>query len=173
MAIGSDISRPRQPAPRAKPPARKQASPASLGSLLVNDSAVSNVANNQRAAGVGAGTATLRGMDRAGISRGKGQQHMADMAEAAGVASGDAAANATESAAANANRDAVLGYRNTMAGEQVSNQGLLERLRSSRASERLTKQGYGQDLIESIRRGQFGLDSQQLDRTPLLNALLS
>lgn len=173
MAVGADISRPQQAASRGKPAVQQQASPASLGALMVNDSAVADVANNQRAAGAGAGFAALRGMDRPGVSRGKGQQHLADIAEVEGIETGNAAANATESGAANANRDAVLGYRNAMANERLTNQGLLEQLRSNRASERLAHQGYGQNLNEAMRRGQLQLDSMYLNYAPLLSRLIS
>jgi hypothetical protein len=58
-----------------------------------------------------------------------------------------------------------------MKGEQLGNQSLLEGLRASGVRERLAKQGWQQDLIEAMRRGQFGLDSMQLDLSPFVQAM--
>lgn len=178
MAIGADSSlrmssNSRLLAPGAKPPMpqRPQQSQAGGRPFDVNDGAVSDVVNNQLAAGVGAGAAALRSMDRAGISRGKGQQYMANIAEAAGREAGTAAANATESSAAFANLSANRLAENTRERERVANEGLLERLRSAQASERLAQMGNAQDMYQAYRRGQFGLDSQRLDYTPLLSRL--
>jgi hypothetical protein len=176
MAVGSDSSlrmpmgSPLRPSPRPAAPQQHSAS-SGYRPFAINDRAVADMANNQRAAGVGAGAAAMRAQDRAGISRGKGQQYMADIAEAAGMEGANAAANATESAAAAANQGAQRAYENTRESERIANEGLLERLRSAQASEQLARRGNAQDMYEAYRRGQFGLDSQRLDLSPLLSRL--
>ena len=155
--------------PRPKPqqtPGFGQAPPA------ISDSAVQDVVNNQLAAGAGTGRAALSSMDRAGVSRGKGQQYRADMAEAAADAQGRAAASKTEMDAAGANAAARNAYDKTMRSEQLQAAGLLEGLRGSAMMEKLAGAGRRQDLHELMRRGQLGLDSMYLDTTPLLDALL-
>jgi hypothetical protein len=57
------------------------------------------------------------------------------------------------------------------ANERLANAGLLEGLRNTKAMEQQQRRGWQQDLYEAIRRGQFGLDQQQLDYTPLLGRL--
>lgn len=177
MAIGVDGSLPnpvRSPLRGQQAPASSQQSPPSYGYRppMISDSAVQGAVNNQLEAGFGVGAATLRGSDRAGISRGKGQRYMADIAQAGADAQGRAAAAQTEMGASSANAAAESAYRNTMQNERLSNEGLLEGLRHAGSMEGIAKQGWQQNLYEQMRRGRFGLDSQQLDWTPLLQSLL-
>ena len=176
MAIGADMNIGRSlasPLRAPKSPAAPQSSPVSHGyrPFAVNDNRVADVANNQRAAGIGAGFGAMQEQDRQGISRGKGQQYTAQVAEAAANEAGRSAATSTEMAASLADNAAQRSYENTRANERLSSDGLLEGLRSSQATERLARQGGQQSLNEAWRRGQFGLDQQRLDYTPLLARL--
>lgn len=171
MAVFADTAIPKQlPSALAKPAAGKSAPSYGAPPPAIADSSVQSVVNNQLAASGGAGRATLAGMDRAGISRGKGQERMADLAQAGADVSARSQAAQTEMGAAAANAGARQAYDNTMRGEQLGNNSLLEGLRNSGALERITKQGWQQDLLEAMRRGQFGLDSMQLDLSPLYGA---
>jgi len=175
MAVFADKSLPKSlPSPLASPKAAKPQSAPSFSPPppMIADSAVQDSVNNQLAASAGTARAALGGMDRAGVSRGRGQQRMADMAEAAADAQARLGAARTEMGAAAANASARQAYDNTMRGEQISNTGLLENLRQANAMERIQKRGWQQDLNQAIRRGQFGLDSIYLDQTPIINALL-
>lgn len=170
MAIGADYSlRSQLPKPLAAPkgPATPQAG-SPYRAFAMNDSAVQSMQNNQRAAGVGAGQMALTSLDRSGVSRGRGQQYMADMAEAGATADANAAADRTGMMAGLADANAQRSYENTMASERLANSGLLEGLRNTKAMERLSGLGNRQDIQEAIRRGQFGLDQMQLDYSPLL-----
>lgn len=175
MAVFADTSLPKNLPSPLNPPkaARPQSTPKfAPPPPMIADSAVQDSVNNQLAAAAGTGRAALSGMDRAGVSRGKGQQRMADMAEASADAQARVGAAKTEMGAAAANAGARQAYENTMRGEQIANTGLLENLRQANAMERIQKQGWQQDLNEAIRRGQFGLDSIYMDQTPIINALL-
>lgn len=178
MAIGADNSlRFKSPSglvPTRGPaaPQQSQAAGSPFRRYAMNDNAVAAMANNQRAAGVGAGRQALSDSDRAGMSRGKGQQYLADIAEAGATASANAAANATEAGAGMADTNAQRAYENASANERLSSSGLLEGLRNTRAMEGQAGRGWQQNLMEAMRRGQFGLDQQQLDYTPLLGRLL-
>ena len=175
MAVFADTSLPKSaPSPLAQPKAAKQQAAPSFAPPppMISDSSVQDSVNNQMAAAAGAGRATLAGMDRAGVSRGRGQQRMADMAEASADALARMGAAKTEMGAAAANAAAQQTYQNTMRGEHISNTGLLENLRQATAMERIQQRGWKQDLNEAIRRGQFGLDSIYLDRTPIIDALM-
>jgi hypothetical protein len=111
-------------------------------------------------------------MDRAGVSRGKGQQYMADAAQADADATGQAAAANTEFGAGMANISASRAYENAMRGEQLQNAGLLENLRSASAQESQSARGLGQNLYESVARGRANLNNMQLDYiSPLLQKL--
>lgn len=176
MAIGVDNRlRSQQPAPLAAPaPQPNTGAAPRFGSQppAISDRAVSAQANNQLASGAGAREATLRGMDRAGVSRGKGQQYMAEAAQADADASGRAAAANTEAAAGFANVAASRAYENTMRGEQLRNEGLLENLRSASAQEEQSRRGLSQNLYEAIARGRANLNNMQLDYvSPLLRKL--
>lgn len=169
MALGADMSLPS----KTQSPLRGNGVPA-FGAQppMVNDNRVSDQRNNLLAGSAGAGRVAMQGMDRAGLSRGRGQQLRSDMAQAGADIEASSAAQQTEMGAANANRSARQSYENTMRGEQLANAGLLENLRSNNVRERLAKQGLQQDMYEAMRRGQFGLDSIYLDKTPLIEALL-
>lgn len=176
MAIGADMSLPKsQPSPLRglTAPASRQQSPPSYGYRppMLNDGRVQDVVSNQLASSAGAGQMAMQGMDRAGVSRGRGQQYRADMAQAGADVRARTAAAQTEMGAAAANANAQAAYENAMRSEQASNAGLLENLRNTEAMERLARQGWRQDLNEARRRGQFGLDQIQLDYTPLLSGL--
>lgn len=173
MAIGADYSLPKsQPSvlrPQAAP--AKQAAP-QYGAMppAIADSAVSDAVNNQLAASAGVGRASYN--DRAGISRGRGQQFRADMTQAAADAKARAGAAQTEMGAESANAAARSAYENTMNDERLSYGGLLEGLRSNSATERLARRGWQQSLNEAIRRGQFSLDQIQPDYSSLITSLL-
>ena len=173
MAIGADYSLPKgQPSPLAKPSAAPMQSVPKYGYRppMIADSAVQDSVNNQMAASAGVKRAAYD--DRAGMSRGRGQERMADMAQATADAKARVGAAQTEMGASAANAAAQNAYDTTMRGEQLSNSGLLENLRSAKAMQGVAKRGWQQDLMEAVRRGQFGLDSIYLDRTPLVDSLL-
>lgn len=176
MAVGMDRSvrstapqplRPSNPAPMQATPSYAPRPPA------IADSAVQGAVNNQMAAGYGAGQMALKDSDRRGMSRGRGQQYYANIAQEAADAKAQAGAAQTEMGAAAANAAADLQYQNTMRGEQLANANLLEGLRNSQVTEQLSKNSGAQQLYEAYRRGQFGLDSMQLDYTPLLGGLFN
>jgi hypothetical protein len=173
MAIGADPNlRSTQPTPLARPkgPATPQkGSP--YRPFAVNDNAVADYQNNQRAAGVGTGRAALSATDRAGVSRGRGQQYMANMAEAAANSEANASADKAGMSAGIANANAQRSYDNTLTNERITNAGLLEGLRNTSAMERLSGRDRAMNIQEAIRRGQFGLDQQQLDYSPLIGNL--
>ena len=175
MAVGLDPSLPKSspPALRQKPqaPMRANAPQYPMRPPAIADSAVQAAVNNQMAAGYGARESALADQDRRGISRGKGQQYAAQMAQDAADAKASAGAVQTEMAAANANAVARQTADSTQANERLANAGLLEGLRNTQAMEQQKRRGWQQDLYEAIRRGQFGLDQQQLDYTPLLGRL--
>jgi hypothetical protein len=139
---------------------------------MIPDSAVQDQVNNLMASGAGQQRTAMTGMDRAGISRGKGQRYMSDMAAASADVQARTGAAKAEMDAAGANASARNAYENTRDSERMMAGGLLENLRNMQAMESLTKRGFGQDLYETNRRGQFGLDSQYLDMSSLLSALL-
>lgn len=176
MAIGADMSlRPSFTGGPAKSPlAPQQAAVPSFGAMppMIADGAVQDMVNNQLAAGVGSGRAALGAGDRAGVSRGRGQQRIADMAEAQADVAARSGAAQTEMGAANANANVRMAYENSMRNEQLQNAGLLEELRSNVEREKTAKIGWNQNLRDAMRRGQFSLDSMQLDYGPLYQALL-
>jgi hypothetical protein len=139
---------------------------------MINDSKVADRTNNILAGAAGAGRSAMQSMDRAGISRGRGQQLRADMAQAGADVQAATGAAQNEMAAGDSNARARYAYDTTMRGEQLGNAGLLENLRASKAREGIAKQGWQQDLVESMRRGQFGLDSIQLNTSPLVNWMM-
>ena len=160
----------------ANPPAAPQAmgAPPSYASVppAISDRSVQDVANNAMASGYGAREMATRGLDRAGLSRGKGHSYYGDVAQAnADVQAAGQAASADMQAAA-ANAQARMAYDNTMRAERRSNDSLLESLRSTQAQERQARRGWQQDLYETLARGKQGLDSMDLDWTPLMSGLL-
>lgn len=171
MAVGMDMTLPKAPKPKPAAPMQAPASAGPSRPPAIADRAVQAAANNQMSAGYGAREMTLADSDRRGVSRGKGQQYAAQTAQEAADAKASAGAAATEMGAAAANAGARQAYDNMLANERLNTAGLLEGLRSNSAMERLAQRGRGQDMYEAIRRGQFGLDQQQLDFTPLLQGL--
>lgn len=167
MAIGADSS---IRAPQSPLAPKKQAG-AAFRPFAIDDNRVDDMTSNQWAAGVGAGRSAVSEMDRAGVSRGRGQNYYGQVADASAMQAADAEARSTQQAAANANRSARQAFDNTRRDEMQGYQGLLERLRSSQASLANAKRGWGQDQYEAWSRGRFGLDQQQLDYTPLLGRL--
>lgn len=175
MAVGLDSSLPARGASPLQPrrSAPMQAASPGLGRPpAISDAAVQGAVNNQMAAGFGAREMALSDADRRGMSRGKGQRYAAQMAQDAADVKGSVGAAQTEMAAAAANAQARQAYDSTMRNEQIANAGLLEGLRNNDAMERLAGRNVQQDMYEAYRRGQFGLDQQQLDWTPLLSKLL-
>jgi|GEM_PF-3432818 hypothetical protein len=178
MAIGADMSLrpnlgamkpPLAPKPAAKPMSVPSFAPAPT---MIPDGAVQDMVNNQLAAAAGSGRAALAAGDRAGVSRGAGQQRVADMAEATADVTARSGAAQTEMGAAAANANARSAFDNAMRNEQLQNTGLLEQLRSNVEQEKIAKTGWQQNLREAMRRGQFSLTSgAQLDYGPLYQAL--
>lgn len=173
--IGSDTAlrgtmrptlRPQRPGPQQQTPSYGSRPPG------ISDAAVTSVVNNQLEGGYGVGRATLGQQDRAGVSRGRGQQYYANVAQDAANVQAAAQATNTMSEASSADASAWE-HENAMRNEQLSNQGLLEGLRNAQSLANLSRQQQQQQLYEAIRNGQFGLDQQQLDYTPLLNNLFT
>lgn len=173
MAIGADmtLAAPKKPSPA---PMRREASRPSAGMPpMIADSAVQDVVSNTLASSAGSGALAMKEMDRAGVSRGRGQQYRADLAQAESDATARAGAVKAEMGAASANANARNAYDVMMQGERLSNAGLLEGLRNNTAMEQIAQQGRTQDMYEARRRGQLGLDSIYLDYSPLLQGLFS
>jgi hypothetical protein len=116
---------------------------------------------------------TLQDMDRAGVSRGKGHQLRADMAAAAQNSANRADAMRAEMGASQANTSAAQQYDAMRNSERLESQGLLQNLRDSERQERMARKATAMDEYENWMRGQFNLDSMQLDTTPLLRQLFS
>lgn len=169
MAVGADMSLPSS----SRSPFRGGPAP-SLGARppMISDNAVSAKQNNLLAGAAGVGATAMQGMDRAGISRGKGQAFRADLAQAAADADASAQSEQAAMQASDLNARASQAYDTTMRGEQIANAGLLENLRAAGVREQLAKRGWQQDMNEAVRRGRFSLDSIYLDRTPLVDSLL-
>jgi len=175
MAIGMDYSLapPKRPPAPTAPPTSKGAAP-SYGQQppAISDRVTQGLANNLAASSFGAGQLARNAMDRAGMSRGKGQEYYGDVAQAQADVKAQSASVGAEMEASAANAKARADYENTMKAERAANDGLLESLRGSAAAERFAKLGFGQDIYEAIARGQFGLNSMNLDPTSLLRALM-
>lgn len=174
MAVGADYSLKAGPAGGAKAAGPLDGKTPSFGPRPAGfaDTALQDMANNEFASAAGAGRAAVQSMDRAGVSRGRGHQMRADMAQAAADAGAAQKTSQAELGASQADQRANLAYEGAMRGEALGNQNLLEGLRSNQASERLAARGWGQNMKEAAARGRFGLDSIQLDYTPLLANLL-
>jgi hypothetical protein len=169
MAVSADISLPRSTGRVVSPMSGK---PPSYGAPAprINDGAVRDMTNNQYAASGGTGQATLQGMDRAGVSRGRGQQFRADMAQEMADVSARSSAAQTERGAAMADAQSRNAYASAMRGEQLTNMGLLEGLRGNRLNEYGAQRNWQQNIYEAIRNGQFQLDGMTLDYSPFVNA---
>lgn len=188
MAIGGDLTLtggtfspgPPRPAPPGWPtkpqpqqkPAAGGANPYGQAPGMIGDDVVQGVVNNQLAQSAGAGMSSMQGMDRAGMSRGKGQRSRADMAQSVADVSASGAANRTQMGVASANAKTQRAYDNTMRMEQLGTKGLLEGLRANRAREGLTERGWAQDVYEALANGQFNLDGIQLDPSSFLRSLM-
>jgi hypothetical protein len=138
----------------------------------INDRSVADQANNLYGR-TGAREMKLQSMDRAGISRGKGQKYRAEMAGAMQDSQNRADAMQAEMGASQANAAAAQQYDAMRNSERMNNQGLLQNLRDNQRQARSARQSAGMDAYETMLRGQYALDSMQLDRTPLLGALFS
>lgn len=180
MAVGLDTALPsriRSPlrapqTPSAPAPAEAAQSSYSQSAPRIDDRRVADQVNNLYAR-TGAKEMALQGMDKAGISRGKGHQFRADMAQAQQNSANRADAMRTEMGASQANVSAAQQYEAMRNAEKMSNEGLLQNLRDAERQEQMAKRSSGMDLYEAMLRGQFNLDSMQLDYTPLLRQLLS
>lgn len=171
MAIGLDSSLPKQRPPVLAKPGSQQQPSMPTRAPQIADRTVQAAANNAYESGAGARQMAVNEMARPGVSRGKGHQYYGDVAQSAADTKGATDAAGLEMGAAQSNAAARLAYDNTMKQEQLANAGLLEQLRSNSSAERLAKQGWQQDLYETLMRGQMGLDSMYLDKTPLIDAL--
>lgn len=138
----------------------------------IDDRRVANQTNNLYAR-TGGREMALRGMDRAGISRGKGHRLQAEMAGAAQDSANRADALRSEMGAGQANVAASQQYDAMQNSERMANEGLLQNLRDSERREQTARRSAGMDNYETWLRGQFNLDSMQLDYTPLLRQLFN
>lgn len=139
---------------------------------MIGDSSVADAVNATRAQSAGTGRMALTEMDRAGISRGRGNDYASQIAEAGADAQARAGQAQQEMAAQMANAGARQGYDLLMQGESIGNRGLLENLRNTSAMANWQRAGFRQNLYEANRRGQFGLDQIQPDFTPFLRSLI-
>lgn len=139
---------------------------------MVSDSAVQGVVNNQRAAAAGSARGALTESDRAGVSRGRGQQYAANVSEATADAQARAAGAQSEQDAAIANAGARQAYDMTMRGEQLDGSGLLEGLRNTNTMAGWQRKDLAQNVSEAHRKGQFAMNAIQPDYTPYLQTLL-
>lgn len=150
-------------------------SPLSMPNLkppMISDASVQASVNNTMAASAGAGRSSLMAADRAGVSRGRGHAYRAQMEQASAAAQAEDQAAQTVQDANNSNAAARSAYDAAMRGEQLQGRGLLEGLRNTQAMGQLQRQGIHQDQLEAMARGAYGLSSIQLDKTPLLQALM-
>ena len=167
MPIGSDMGLAGRTGGKQSPLAMPNLRPP-----MISDASVQSSVNNTLAAGAGAGRSSLMATDRAGISRGRGQAYRAQMADAAAAAEAQNQAAQTTQDVNNANASARLAYETAMKGEQLQGRGLLEGLRNSNAMAQASRRGIYQNQLEADARGRFGMSSIQLDKTPLLQALM-
>lgn len=189
MAIGSDLTLgggtfspgPPKPPPLSWPTKQQpatatgkagQSNPYGRAPGGIGDDISQSAENNAMAGSAGVGMASLQGMDRAGVSRGKGQRSRADVAQAGADIGGRMQSQQIQQGIASANAKNQQGYEHSMRMEQLGNQGLLEGLRSQGARERLAGQGWTQDIYEALANGRFSLDQMQLDMSPLLRSLM-
>lgn len=174
MAVGFDRALPRQQpsALGVQPRGPMQRGPG-LAPPSISDARVQDVVNNQRAASAGIGTGAMRQMDRAGVSRGRGQQYAGDIAQQGADIEARSKAAQTEMGAAIANAGARQAYEQTMNAERTATGGLLEGLRNANAMENFQRRGWQDAARQARRRGQFQLDSMQPDYSPLLSGLFS
>lgn len=178
MALGSDArlggQQPYRQTFAPKPAAPSQGRTVRYsGAPQANDGAMADFKNNRMAQAAGAAQDAIREMDRAGVSRGKGQRYAAEVAEADADAGARGDVAKMEMGVAQQNAMARQSFENMKKNERLNTEGLLEQLRTSERSERMARQGWGQDLYEAVRRGQFNLDQMNLDMSPLWQRLFS
>lgn len=170
--LGMDRALPRQqptvlrPAPQG--PMRYSPSPPSI-----SDGRVQDVVNNRRASSAGIALGAVRSADRAGVSRGRGQQYMGDIAQQGGDNEARNAAAQVEMGAAAQDAATRQAYEQAMNSERAASGGLLEGLRNNQAMENIARRGWQESSRQARRRGQFQLDAMQPDYTPLLYGLFS
>lgn len=178
MALGADSRLGGAPVSRQTfaPPGSKPAPSQSVrysGAPQADDRATADFENNRMAEAAGSAQGAIREMDRAGISRGKGQQYASSIAEAGAMADATTDVARMNAGVQQQNAMARQSYENMKKNERLNTEGLLENLRSNSRQEQLAKQGWMQDLYEAMRRGQFGLNQMQLDMSPLWKSLFS
>lgn len=159
--------------PLAPPGKKPEGQKAYMRAPQIADSAVADQSNNMLAAAAGGARMAMQGMDRAGVSRGRGQEYRGEYAQGMGDAQARLGAAQAAMGAATANAQARQAYQGEIDAMGLNTSGLLEALRSSKASQGLARRGMQRDLLEAHRQGQMGLDSIQLDTTPLLRGLLN
>jgi hypothetical protein len=137
---------------------------------MISDRAVQSATNNMTAQSAGAGQMAMKEMDRAGISRGKGQEASAERAQAMADVQARVGAARAEMGAASANANAMNDYRNQMQAQRLQSEGLLEGLRSSQEMARIQRRGIADQQAQARQRGQLGLDQMYLDFSPFVGA---
>jgi hypothetical protein len=179
MAIGVD-NRLKQKVYRGDPPlsvpgdgSSEKKKTYSLRASQVSDSAVADQQNTILATSAGGGRLAMQGLDRAGLSRGRGHQYRADYAQGMGQAMSQLGATQVGMNAAGANAAARQAVDSEMRANDINSRGLLESLRSGAAAQNNARKGFAQDLYEANARGRMGMASlPQLDYSSILQALL-
>ena len=151
MAIGSDRSIPKlsrdRPLAQLKPKASKQSTPYPRPPQI-NDSAVSAMANNQRAMATAQADMGSDRVSAKGVSGGKANEYYdkynTDMANVRGRM--QAAGTNQQAAMSNAmaNQEAEMMHR----GEMLQTRGLLEGLRGAKSQQNLALLGLGNQLAQ-------------------------
>lgn len=173
MAISADMGLPKSQPSVLRSPASRPQSPNIYRPPSISDASVQSAVNNQLEAGAGARDVAIQSLDNTkGLSRGRGINYAADMAQANADATARSGAYATEAGAADSNARAQFAYESALRNQQIGAGGLLDGLRHQQAMEALNNRGLQQNINEAYRRGQFGLDSIRLDLNPLLAGLM-
>lgn len=179
MALGSDSRLGGTPTSRQTlaPPATSSPAAATrsvrYGAPQGDDNPLADFKNNRMAAAAGSAQGAIREMDRAGMSRGKGQRYASEIAEAGADADARSDVAQAELGFAQQNAMSRQAFDNMKANERLNTEGLLEQLRSNSRQQQLAKQGWMQDLYETMGRGLFAHNQMQLDMSPLWRRLLS
>jgi hypothetical protein len=175
MALGaqSRMSIP-QPKPQPQQNAVASSNAPSYGRRppMISDDVVQTFGNNRIAAAAGAGRQAMTEADRGGLSRGKGQQYAADIAQAGADVGARNEAVGAQMLASAANAGAQNDYENAMRNEQLGNAGLLENLRHQNSMAGTQRRGMQQSMYEAMRNGQFGLDQIRPNYSSILGSLL-
>lgn len=172
MAIGMDRALPANNQPALKMPTTGPAPSYPGRAPAMDDRRVQAAKNNMAASSYGAAQLGRQEMDRAGVSRGRGHSYYGDVAQTQADAKASGAAAGVELEASMADAKARQDYDNQARSERTANQGLLANLRNAESGERRARRGMQQDIYEAMARGQFGLDSMNLDQSSLLDYLL-